>query len=97
MIRDDVIAKLNQHRSEFEALGVDHLCLFGSVARGEISPSSDVDLVATFHSEARPGLKIVRLHRRLEEVLGCSVDLLRAPIRRPELKQIIDQEGIYAF
>ena len=97
MNKDDVIARLQEHRPEFEALGVDHLCLFGSFARDDTGPESDVDLVVTFNPTARPGLKVVRVHRRLEEILDRRVDLLRAPVRRPALQQTIEREGIHAF
>ena len=97
MSDSDVIEKLKAHKSEFETLGVDHLRLFGSHARGDASANSDVDILAEFNPEARPGLKVVRLKRRLEEILGRRVDLLRAPVNRPELQQTIDKEGINAF
>ena len=96
MNKDDVIARLKAHQPEFEALGVQHLCLFGSFARGEGDRESDVDLVATFDPAARPGLKVVTVHRRLEEILDRSVGLIRSPVVL-ELQQTIDREGVYAF
>lgn len=96
-MEQDVIEALRQHRPEFEELGVEHLRLFGSVARGKARPDSDVDVLATFKPSARPGLKVVRLHRRLEEILGRPVDLLRAPVTRPDLKKTIEEEGVNAF
>ena len=44
MDRDETIAKLREHEAELKALGVQHLYLFGSTARGEASEGSDVDL-----------------------------------------------------
>ncbi|HEY6345715.1 MAG TPA: nucleotidyltransferase domain-containing protein [Bryobacteraceae bacterium] len=83
MGRQDVIAKLRQHEPELRAAGVLHLSLFGSVARGERSPKSGVDLMAEFD----PGreyslLDRVRLERRLAEIVGAPVDL--APMRTPK-------------
>jgi predicted nucleotidyltransferase len=44
MRRDDAIAKLKQHEAELRRLGVHHLYLFGSTARGDAREDSDVDL-----------------------------------------------------
>lgn len=97
MKRDEVIARLRAHQMELETLGVDHLRLFGSVARDEATAASDIDLVAEFNPAARVGFAIVGIHRRLEEILQCKVDLLRAPIHQPDLQRRIDSEGVYAF
>ena len=42
---DDILALLAAHRNEIEGFGVASLRLFGSVARGEASGTSDVDLL----------------------------------------------------
>jgi Nucleotidyltransferase domain len=42
--RSEAIAKLKQHTAELKRLGVEHLYLFGSTARGETREDSDVDL-----------------------------------------------------
>lgn len=97
MKRDEVIARLRGHRPELETLGIDHLRVFGSVARDEATSASDVDLVAEFNPTARVGFAIVGIHRRLEEILECKVDLIRAPVRQTNLQRRIDSEGIYAF
>jgi uncharacterized protein len=44
MIRDEVISRLQQHKADLKRLGVEHLYLFGSTARGEAREDSDVDL-----------------------------------------------------
>ena len=97
MDRTEVLTRLKHHRTEFEALGVEHLRLFGSVARGEAEPGSDIDVLATFKPKARPGLKVIRLRKRLEEVLGHPVDLVRAPVKHAALKRAIQEDGVNAF
>jgi len=44
MERDAVITRLQEHEAELRQLGVEHLYLFGSSARGEAREDSDVDL-----------------------------------------------------
>jgi predicted nucleotidyltransferase len=97
MTKDDVIARLRHHRRELEALGIDHLFVFGSVARGEHTSASDVDLLAEFNPSARIGFGIVGIQLRLEEIVGRPVDLVRSPVNKPRLKQAIDREVVLAF
>lgn len=74
MKRKIVIEILNQNQTELEDMGVKSLMLFGSVARDEATPESDVDILVEFN---RPmGLfGLIELQNRLEELLGCNVDL----------------------
>lgn len=57
-----------------ERFGVLDLALFGSVARNEAGPGSDVDLLVTFGPNADL-LDLVNLGFELEEMLGVKVDL----------------------
>jgi hypothetical protein len=54
MGRGEAISKLKQHAAELKRLGVDHLYLFGSTARGEAREDSDVDLFFD-HPKGRSG------------------------------------------
>jgi predicted nucleotidyltransferase len=59
---------------------VQKLEVFGSVARGEASRGSDVDLLVTFTPSARFGMfTFLRLKSEIENLLGCAVDLLERP------------------
>ena len=97
MNADEVIAQLRRHRPELEALGIDHIFIFGSTARGDHTPTSDVDLLAEFNPTARVGFAIVGIQRRLAEIVGGPVDLLRAPVSKPRLKRAIESEAVLAF
>jgi predicted nucleotidyltransferase len=46
MNREQVIAMLREHETELKAAGVVRLSLFGSTARGDRQPDSDIDLLA---------------------------------------------------
>lgn len=48
MQRDNVLVVLRQHRATLRTLGVRSLALFGSVARDEATPASDVDVLVEF-------------------------------------------------
>ena len=74
--------------------GLRRIGIFGSVARGEQTNQSDVDIC--YESEPPSLLTLERIQSELEEPLGCSLDLIR--IREhmnSRLKQRILNEGVY--
>jgi uncharacterized protein len=93
MKRDEVLAILAAHQETLQKLGVKSLNLFGSVARDEARPDSDVDFLVEFN---QPGglFQLLQVQYYLEDILGCSVDLgtedaLREHLRKPVLKDVI--------
>jgi len=74
--------------------GVTRIGIFGSVARDDASEASDVDIV---YEMSRPNLfTVVHLKDELENILNCSVDLVRYRERmNPFLKKRIEKEGVY--
>jgi predicted nucleotidyltransferase len=56
--------------------GVARLETFGSFARGDARPGSDLDLLVTFVPDARVGIEFVALQQEIEEIAGRPVDLL---------------------
>ena len=95
MGRDEVIRTLQQHMTEIRGHGVSRLAIFGSLARGQEKPGSDVDILVEFD---RPvGLfAFVSLQRYLEGIVGRSVDLAMPDALRPEMREAILAEAIYA-
>lgn len=95
MDKERVLALLNTHRDRLDEFAVKALFLFGSVARGEATPESDVDLLVELD---RPvGLfTLLRLQSYLEELLGCSVDLGTPNSLRPHLRETVLKEAIRA-
>ncbi|MFH0878400.1 MAG: nucleotidyltransferase domain-containing protein, partial [Lentisphaerota bacterium] len=52
MTRRNVISLIRKHRAQLTELGVKSLSIFGSVARGEERPDSDVDILVEFQGRA---------------------------------------------
>jgi predicted nucleotidyltransferase/DNA-binding XRE family transcriptional regulator len=82
--------RVRRHRKDLAAAaaayGVSNLRVFGSVARGEDRPGSDVDLLADFP----PGLSLFglsRLEADLEDILGTRVDLIPAADLKPGVRE----------
>ena len=93
--RDDILKVLHDGRPMLDAFGVAHLSLFGSFARDEGREDSDVDLLVEFR---RPiGLfEFVRLQRELGELLGHPVDLVTPAALKPQLRDRILHEAVFA-
>jgi predicted nucleotidyltransferase len=93
--RDQVLQRLAEARAELAGLGVRSLDLFGSVARGEAGPDSDVDLLVEFDKPI--GLfHFVRVQQRLEAILGCRVDLVMREAVKRQLRDRIFAEAVRA-
>jgi predicted nucleotidyltransferase len=92
MRRADVIARISAVREELTSqFGVSSLALFGSVARDEGRPDSDVDVLVEFEGpttfDAHMGLLVF-----LEDLLGCRVDVVTAKGLKPGLRPLIAQD-----
>jgi|ERR1700704_419871 predicted nucleotidyltransferase len=98
MNRETVITALRAHESELRAAGVVRLSLFGSTARGEARPDSDVDLLAAFDN-ARPLslLDVIRIENQISDLLGHAVDLIEEGTLKPRVRQSVDREAMRAF
>jgi uncharacterized protein len=93
--RDEALRLLAEHRDELIAMGAGSLSLFGSVARDEAGPDSDVDILIEL---GRPiGLfDLGRIQIRLEEILGQKVDLVMPEGLRPRLRARVLAEAVRA-
>ena len=75
--------------------GIKSLRIFGSVSRNEQHEGSDVDVCVDMEPKA---YMVVRLKRFLEDLLQCSVDVVRLHKHiNPYLLDEIDREGIYVI
>jgi predicted nucleotidyltransferase len=93
-----VIALLRQHEPELRAAGIVHLRLFGSVARGDASAQSDIDLMADFDRSQRLTLvTMARLENRLSDLLGVKVDLSPAHSMKEPVRARASREAVHAF
>ena len=82
-----VLENLNVDRDRLAELcdryGVARLEVFGSFTRGDATPESDLDILATFNRGVRIGLEFVAFQQELEALFGRSVDLLtRSSVER---------------
>ena len=98
MEKNEVIATLRAHEPELRAAGVVRLSLFGSTARDEARPASDVDLLASFDESRNLSLlDVIGIENRLADLLGHSVDLIEEGTLRPRARQSASREAVRAF
>ena len=98
MNREEVIAKLREHEPELKASGIVRLSLFGSVARGEASLESDVDLMGDFDRTKRLTVfDMAGLEIRLADILGATVDLSDRQMLKEPVRNRAEREAVLAF
>jgi uncharacterized protein len=96
--KGSVIETLRLHEPELRAAGIVHLRLFGSVARGDASAESDVDLMADLDRSRRLSLVgMAHLENQLTDLLGVTVDLSLADSMKEAVRARAVREAILAF
>jgi len=76
--RIPTMASLRAHRRQIMDIaarrGVSNIRVFGSVARGDAAPDSDVDLLVDFHLD-KSGLDLIAFGQDVEQLIGHRVDV----------------------
>lgn len=97
MDRGKAIAKLKQHEAELKRLGVEHLYLFGSTARGEAREDSDVDLFFD-HPEGSLGLfALMDVKEAAARILAHKTDIMTRRSLHPVLRERIEASALQVF
>jgi len=93
MNRDEALGRLRSHHGDINRFGVKSLGLFGSVARNEAGPDSDLDLIVEFDSPATYD-RYIGLKMLLEDVLGCRVDLVTSRAIKPRMRPSVERDTV---
>ena len=89
---------LQQHETELRRLGVRHASVFGSVARGEARPDSDIDVLVDLDPERPIGVfEYARLKLYIGELLGGAGDVVNRKTLKPLLRESILHDCVNAF
>jgi predicted nucleotidyltransferase len=98
MNRQEAIDILVAHRDALRALGVRHAALFGSVARGEGRPDSDVDILIELEPDAEfDAFEYAGLKMYIEELFAGPVDVVNREALKSHLRPSIGTDAVYAF
>ncbi len=94
MNRKDILLILRTERQNFvDRYNIAWLAIFGSVARDEARPESDVDLIVEFEHPVGL-LQFIELQQHLERILGCKVDLGTKRSLKSRIKDQVLREAI---
>jgi predicted nucleotidyltransferase len=94
MTREEVIRILSEHRAELSEMGVRSLALFGSAARGELRPDSDIDLLADLEPPYTYD-RYIQVKFFIEDLLQRSVDLVMPETLKARVRPYVEKEAIY--
>ena len=94
MTREEVIRILSEHRAELSEMGVRSLALFGSAARGELRPDSDIDLLADLEPPYTYD-RYIQVKFFIEDLLQRPVDLVMPETLKARVRPYVEKEAIY--
>jgi len=97
MDRDHVIATLRAHEADLHRAGVARLYLFGSVARQEARPDSDVDLFFDTDNPRFSLIELVDVQEQVKDILGAETDVMTRASLHPMLRPRIEAEALRVF
>jgi predicted nucleotidyltransferase len=93
MRRDEVLSILAQHQDSLKQFRIKSLAIFGSVARDEARPDSDIDILVEFEQPVTFD-QYMELKFYLEDHLGTRVDLVSRRTLKPQIRSAVEQEAI---
>jgi predicted nucleotidyltransferase len=95
--RDTILKRLREHEAELRRRGVSALYLFGSVARGEAGPASDVDLFFDYDDPTFNLFDVMDVEEEVVALLGIKADVMTRGSLHPRLRQRIEGGAVRVF
>ena len=94
----EIIAKLRENEPALRARGVSHAALFGSRARGDNRPDSDIDIMIEIDPEAHVGVwGYAGLKEYIAALFDAPVDVVDREALKPYIAPVATADTIYAF
>jgi predicted nucleotidyltransferase len=94
----DVIRRLKEREPDLRARGVTHAALFGSVARGEERPDSDIDIMVEIASDRQMDLfSYMGIVHFIEDMFPVRVDVANHARLKAFVRAGAERDAIYAF
>jgi hypothetical protein len=97
MQRDEAITKLREREAELRQLGVQHLYLFGSTARGEAGKDSDVDLFFDYERGELGLFELMDVKEQTSRILGRKADIMTRDSLHKVLRSRIEAAALQVF
>jgi hypothetical protein len=98
MKAEDIIATLKQNEAALRARGVTHAALFGSRARGDARPDSDIDIMIEIAPDAPIGVfEYVAITQYIAGLFAVPVDVANRGQLKPLVRPNAERSAVYAF
>lgn len=97
MKRAEAISRLQQHEADLKRLGVEHLYLFGSTARGEAKEDSDVDLFFDYEKGKLGVYELMDVKAYAANILGRKTDIMTRDSLHKTLRRQIEETAVRVF
>jgi uncharacterized protein len=96
--RQEILDRLRQNEAALRARGVSHAALFGSRARGDNRPDSDIDIMIEVDPAAGIGVyEYVALKDYIAALFDRPVDVVSRDGLKPYVKPAVTTDAVYAF
>ena len=98
MNSQEILARLRENEAALRARGVSHAALFGSYARGDSRPDSDIDIMIEFDPAARITVfSYAGLKDYIAGLFDCPVDVVNRDGLKPYVRPAATTDAVYAF
>jgi predicted nucleotidyltransferase len=98
MNADQAVATLRRYENALKARGIRHAAVFGSVARGDNRPESDLDILVEFEPDADGSIyDYMRLKEYIAGLFEGPVDVIDRDALKPHLRTPSARDAVYAF
>jgi uncharacterized protein len=95
---DTIVARLREIEPAIKALGVTRLAIFGSRARGDARPDSDLDiLVNSTQRGEMPPFDLFKVQHLIEDTTGVSTQISMRDMLKPRMAERIADDLIEVF
>lgn len=96
--RIEILDRLREHESELHRRGVTHVALFGSIARGDARPDSDIDLMIEIDPATRVGVfQYAGIVNYLQDMFPGRVDVAERKGLKQLIRPNVERDAVYAF
>ena len=96
--REGILRTLRQVEGDLRAQGVAHAAIFGSIARGEQHPGSDIDIMIEIDPESKMDLfQYVGIVQYIEELFPVPVDVANRAGLKERVRPSAERDAVYAF